>query len=120
MPALTLRLRPLLAYRSFHKLTHANAHLRSAATLLPDGFSISPYEGLPSLYIQCRADAEHTFTPQPDWCYNVEYLEERERGFAYSEDLFMPGTLDGARPTLSEGNVLRIFDAPNPPTPDAS
>ncbi|ATD82029.1 MULTISPECIES: amylo-alpha-1,6-glucosidase [Desulfovibrio] len=111
VPALTLRLRPLLAYRSFHKLTHANAHLRSAATLLPDGFSISPYEGLPSLYIQCRADAEHTFTPQPDWCYNVEYLEERERGFAYSEDLFMPGTLDVPLPPLSGGNACVYLTA---------
>ena len=103
MPALTLRLRPLLAYRNFHKLTHANTHLCPSTTSLPNGFSISPYEGLPSLYIQCHAHAGHTFTPQPDWCYNVEYLEERERGFAYSEDLFMPGTLDVPLPPLSDG-----------------
>ena len=105
VPALTLRLRPLLAYRSFHKLTRANTHLRTTTTPLPDGFSISPYQGLPDLYIQCHSDAGHTFIPQPDWCYNVEYLEERERGFDYSEDLFMPGTLDVPLPPLSDGEA---------------
>ncbi len=111
MPDLTLRLRPLLAFRSFHKLTHANAHLSPATTPLPDGFSICPYEGLPSLYIQCHSHAGHSFTPQPDWCYNVEYLEERERGFDYSEDLFIPGTLDVPLPPLSGGDVYVYLTA---------
>ena len=30
----------------------------------------------------------------PDWCFNVEYLVERERGFAYQEDLFQPGQFE--------------------------
>ena len=99
---LTLRLRPLLAYRSFHKLTRANPDLRTDTTPLPDGFSISPYEGLPTLYIQCQTSQGYAFTPQPDWCRNVEYLEERERGFPYSEDLFIPGTLDVTIPPPAE------------------
>ena len=101
-PPLTLRLHPLLAYRNFHKLTHANSDLRADTTPLPDGFSITPYEGLPTLYIQCQTSQGYSFTPQPDWCRNVEYLEERERGFPYSEDLFIPGTLDVFMPPFTE------------------
>ncbi len=34
------------------------------------------------------------FNAAPDWCFNVEYLVERERGFAYQEDLFQPGQFE--------------------------
>ncbi len=109
VPPLTLRLRPLLAYRNFHKLTHANPDLRSETTPLSDGFSITPYEGLPTLYIQCQTSQRHSFTPRPDWCRNVEYLEERERGFPYSEDLFMPGVLDVGMPPLADGAESCVY-----------
>ena len=31
------------------------------------------------------------FVPVPDWYYNIEYLEEKNRGYDYKEDLFVPG-----------------------------
>jgi len=72
--ALTLRIRPFLAYRDYHSLAHANA---------------SPYAGLPRL--QFRAAGE--LTPDPKWYYNVEYLAELERGLDFREDQFTPGIL---------------------------
>lgn len=92
MPPLTLRLRPLLAYRSFHKLTHANMELRVETQPMPGGFGIQPYDDMPPLYVQ--SSELKAFFPSPDWYYGVEYLMERERGFDAEEDLFQPGVLD--------------------------
>ncbi|RXE60923.1 glycogen debranching protein, partial [Muribaculaceae bacterium Isolate-002 (NCI)] len=79
LPPLTLRIKPLLAYRHFHALTTANPHLNAHTTELPQGFSITPYDGLPTLFVQVRGP--HTFLPAPDWFHHVEYMQERERGF---------------------------------------
>ena len=34
---------------------------------------------------------KNEFIATPDWYYNVEYTEERNRGYDYREDLFVPG-----------------------------
>ena len=104
LPPLTLRIKPLLAYRHFHALTRANSHLRVRTQDVPRGFSITPYEGLPTLYMQVRGP--FTFLPSPDWFHNVEYMQERERGFPDSEDLFQPGILDIPLPPLPEGGSV--------------
>lgn len=54
LPPLTLRLKPLLAYRHFHALTHANPQLRASVETVPHGFKIEPYDGLPALFFQVR------------------------------------------------------------------
>lgn len=102
--ALALRLKPLLAYRGFHALTHANEALRPTTISAPGGFGISPYEGMPSLYFQ--VGSAHTFVPRPDWYNNVEYFQERQRGFDFSEDLFQPGVIEIPLPALPEGGSV--------------
>jgi len=72
--AVTLRIRPFLAYRDYHSLRHA------------DG---SPYAGLPPLEFRSKA----IFTADPKWYYNFEYLDELDRGLDFREDLFTPGIL---------------------------
>ena len=138
MPALTLRLRPLLAFRSVHALTRANAALRQDTSAMPGGFGIRPYESLPPLYVQAstcgvpaqdagdavaiplagrktqQSDPAVNFTPAPDWCRNVEYFEERERGFDYSEDLFMPGVLEITLPPLPQGGYVYVAAGTEP------
>ena len=104
LPPLTLRIRPLLAYRHFHALTTANPHLNAQTTQVPQGFSITPYAGLPTLFVQ--VSGPHAFLPAPDWFHHVEYMQERERGFAYSEDLFQPGILEIPLPPLPEGGSV--------------
>lgn len=106
MPPLTLRLKPLLAYRGFHQLTHANAQIRPTTVSAPGGFGISPYEGMPPLYFQ--AGSAHTFIPKPDWYKDVEYFQEHERGFEFSEDLFQPGIIEIPLPPLPEGGDIYL------------
>jgi glycogen debranching enzyme len=72
--ALTLRIRPFLAYRDYHSLRHADS---------------SPYAGLPPLEIRSPSP----LTPDPKWYYNIEYLAELDRGLDFREDLFTPGVL---------------------------
>lgn len=125
-PPLTLRLKPLLAFRSFHSLTQVDENLNPFSAPLENGFCIRPHQHLPPLYIQAQG---HTacamqstgsspqgcsFSPAPDWYRNVEYLEEHERGFAASEDLFMPGLLDIALPPLPQGGSVYMMAGTEP------
>ena len=48
---LRLELRPLIAFRDYHSTTHQNAALNSELKEEMGLISITPYEGLPSLYI---------------------------------------------------------------------
>ena len=133
IPDLVLRIKPLLAFRHVHALTRANPSLRHDTQAVEGGFGIRPYESLPSLFIQAAAMAEPSsvldqgvmagggsagyqqpealpvsYTPAPDWFSNVEYFEERERGFDFSEDLFMPGVLEIALPPLPLGGYVYV------------
>ncbi len=107
---LKLIVRPLLAYRGFHALTKANMDLRVKTWPAPEGFKIEPYEGMPPLFMQTAAP--FTFYPSPDWYYNVEYLLERERGFPYTEDLFMPGEFEIS---ISPGSPAYLSVSPGEP-----
>ncbi|MGC9343965.1 MAG: glycogen debranching enzyme N-terminal domain-containing protein, partial [Bacteroidales bacterium] len=85
----TLKLKPFLAYRSIHALSKANSFVNTKFRNVDNGISIRLYEGMPSLFMQCSKKVEYVH--QPDWYYNIEYLEEQKRGYDYKEDLFVPG-----------------------------
>ncbi len=91
-PPMSLRVKPLLAFRHADHLTHANPDLRPETFSAPSGFSVRPYPALPPLFMQAQGEA--IFDALPDWYRTVEYLVEQERGFAYQEDLFQPGVFD--------------------------
>ncbi|MBQ9406205.1 MAG: glycogen debranching enzyme family protein [Desulfovibrio sp.] len=121
MPPLTLRIRPMLAFRNFHALTKANPTLREETSAMERGFGISPYVGLPSLYVQAQSAGQVPlgntgigFTPEPTWCHNVEYFKEQERGFPYEEDLFMPGMLEIPLPQLPKGGCVYVVVGTSP------
>jgi glycogen debranching enzyme len=67
--ALTLRVRPFLADRDYHSLQRAGNWTSQALQ-----FHFGPQ-----------------FSEDPHWYYNVEYLEELDRGFDFREDLYSPG-----------------------------
>jgi len=75
--AVTLRIRPFLAYRDYHSLRQALRH------------TDSPYAGLPPLEFRSKA----VFASDPKWYYNIEFLTELDRGLDFREDLFTPGVL---------------------------
>ena len=87
-----LRLRPFLAYRSYHSLSRQNPFLRVHTSVIRNGFMLRPYEGMPPLYI--RTSVKSRFSSDPVWYCSFEYEAERQRGYEGHEDLFQPGILD--------------------------
>lgn len=84
-----LRLKPFLAFRSIHKLSHSNMYANSRTESIPNGFKIRLYSEYPELFIQTSKKAK--FVVAPDWYYQVEYSKEKIRGYDYREDLFVAG-----------------------------
>lgn len=84
-----LRFRPFLAFRSVRQFTHENASASRRYEEIENGISTCMYEGYPELYMQFSKKNEFHFAP--DWYRGLEYLKEKERGYASSEDLYVPG-----------------------------
>ena len=84
-----LRLKPFLAYRNVHALSKANMMANTKFDHVENGIRAKVYVGFPALNMQLSKANE--FVPVPDWYYNIEYLEEKNRGYDYKEDLFVPG-----------------------------
>lgn len=84
-----LRLKPFLACRNIHKLSKANLFVNTRYEEVANGIAGKMYLGFPTLYMQLNKKSEHI--PVPDWYYNVEYLEEQNRGYESHEDLFTYG-----------------------------
>jgi len=124
----TLRLKPFLAFRNAHSLTAANMEANTKYQTVENGICSNLYAGFPDLYMQLSLKNE--FVSNPDWYFGVTYQEELRRGFAGSEDLFVPGyfelpikkgqsvvfsaSLKKMRPTLLKG----IFDKALADAPD--
>ena len=83
----TLHVRPLIAFRDFHQLTHENNALNPEVTQEPNRARIHPYPDLPPLYFAHDAEA---CEPSPDWYRRFQYSREQERGLDFEEDLFQP------------------------------
>ena len=73
--AMTLRVRPFLAYRDYHALGRKRDDL---------------FENLPRISFQHSGG----FSESPAWYYNTEYLIELDRGLDFREDLFTPGVIE--------------------------
>lgn len=86
----TVSLRPLLAFRNIHELTHANPDANPQGKPCVNGQSFRLYESYPDLYIQF-SDAKEKFVDEAYWNYGVTYSDEYRRGFDCKEDLLSPG-----------------------------
>ncbi len=84
-----LRFTPYLAFRNRHFLTHANISVDSNYLPVSHGISMRLYKGYSRLFMQFSKETRYVHVP--DWYYNIEYIREQERGYDYSEDLFVPG-----------------------------
>ncbi|HEX8888644.1 MAG TPA: amylo-alpha-1,6-glucosidase [Pyrinomonadaceae bacterium] len=85
--SLILELRPLIAFRDYHSLTHENSEVRSELQLEDGLITIQPYADLLALNFAHEGGEVDTTS---FWYRNFEYMEERERGFDFKEDLFSP------------------------------
>ncbi len=84
-----IRLKPFLAFRSIHQLSHENIFADKKYETVPHGVKVRMYHGYTELFMQLSKEPEYTHVPT--WYYNIEYQEEMERGYDYQEDLYVPG-----------------------------
>jgi len=84
-----LRFKPYMAYRNYHTLSKANTYVENRYEHIKNGIKTRMYNGYPFLNFQYSKHIEYTHAP--NWYYNIEYLEEQERGYDYREDLYVPG-----------------------------
>ncbi len=89
--AMCLRLRPLVALRNSHWLTHAGTGHELAFHGSYRNVSVRRND----LELHLRAN-RGVFTPEAGWWYRFAYEQERARGLDWTEDLYTPGafTLD--------------------------
>jgi predicted glycogen debranching enzyme len=87
---LKFEIRPLIAFRDYHSLTHENEALNSHVDTEDGLATVQPYGDLPALnfaHDNCEIDTSGY------WYRNFEYAVERERGLDFNEDLFCPCSL---------------------------
>ena len=85
-----LELRPLIAFRDYHSLTHENWALNASLTIESGSVDMEPYPDLPPLYLaHTSGEVERTGY----WYRNFEYTVEQQRGLDFREDLFQPFVL---------------------------
>jgi predicted glycogen debranching enzyme len=89
-PECRIELRPLIAFRGYHELTHANSALNGNLNESAGLFSVQPYSDLPELHFAHNA---RTLNRAGNWYFRFEYPRERERGLDFQEDLFCPCAL---------------------------
>lgn len=86
----TLELKPLLAAKGHHELSHFNHRINPVAIFENGIMRTRPYPDSPEIFISAPGGHyEHV----PDWYYQFEYVEEQKRGEEAHEDLFSPGKL---------------------------
>lgn len=85
-----LELRPLIAFRDYHSLTHENGSLNASYREEPGCACVAPYTGMPELFL---AHDALEVEPAGYWFRSFEYDRERERGLDFQEDLFCPVVL---------------------------
>lgn len=84
-----LRFKPFMAFRNVNALTHENNGVNKNYTEIENGIKTCMYDGYPELHMQFSKPVKFVFNP--DWYRHIEYSKEKERGFPYQEDLYVPG-----------------------------
>ncbi len=115
----TLELRPLIAFRDYHSLTHRNDALDPRVEIAPNRATVTPYPDLPSLHFLHDAAA---IQATGLWYENLRYRIEEERGLDYQEDLFNPFAmrveLNGSQPARITASTSQRQSSTTSPRPD--
>lgn len=89
--AVSLEVRPLLAFRDYHHLRREDPEFDSSFEAYGGVVSTKPLKQAPALCFSARgAEVSRTGV----WYRNFEYEVEKERGFDFAEDLFQPFALE--------------------------
>ena len=101
-----LQLRPFLAFRNIHELTHENPEANTNGAEIQNGMSYRLYANFPSLNLQV-SDGRAIFKAGAYWNKNITYSDEYRRGFDCREDLVVPGCFEAR---LKAGDSI-VFSA---------
>ena len=101
-----LQLRPFLAFRNIHQLTHENPEANTTGAEIQNGMSYRLYANFPSLNLQV-SDGRAVFKAGAYWNKNITYSDEYRRGFDCREDLVVPGCFEAR---LKAGDSI-VFSA---------
>jgi predicted glycogen debranching enzyme len=111
----TLQLLPLIAARGYHQLQHGYNDIFWNVDFENGLFHNQPFYGAPDIYISVPGS---TYQPVNKWYYKFNYLQEKNRGLDYEEDLFNHGLFSV---DLKDGDALHIVVStknPNGKNPD--
>ena len=86
----SLILKPFLAFRNVHALTHRNDQANTSYNEIPGGASFRLYSGFPDLHLQLSSKS-FEYHHSPDWYMGITYSDEYRRGFDCREDMMVPG-----------------------------
>lgn len=103
-----LEVRPLIAFRDYHSLTHENNVLDRSVEQSRGEVSIKPYPGLPALHLTHNAASVND---AGDWYRSFQYAREQERGLDFHEDLFNPLTLTFDLSAVHPATVIASLEA---------
>jgi predicted glycogen debranching enzyme len=109
-----LQVRPFIAFRDYHSLTHRNDVLDRRMERKNGTVSIRPYEDLPTLHFHHEA---REIIPHGDWWMRNQYPREAERGLDFEEDLFSPFALRFELSTGSSVFLVASLDRAGKPDP---
>jgi len=111
----TLRLRPLLPFRSIHGLMHEHGAMVQRVTLRPREVEINPMIDLPPVCFRHSG----VFVGAPDWWRRFEYLEDVTRAAEFQEDLWTPGVFElTMTPGRTQYLVTALGELPLEPAAD--
>ncbi len=110
----TLRLRPMLSFRSIHALTRRNDTADTRPRDIECGKAFKLYQALPELSLQTSKQAE--FVDSASWYSGITYPEEYRRGFDCTEDLYTPGYFEMP---IKKGESIVFSASTAPCTPSA-
>ncbi len=85
-----LQIKPYLAFRNIHALTHQNSDACTVGSEIQGGMAFRMYANFPDLNLQL-SDARAKYVTSPAWNLNITYSDEYRRGFDCREDLLVPG-----------------------------
>ncbi len=108
----TFKISPFLAYRNTHSLSTATTWVDTRYREIKNGISWQMYKGYSRVYMQFSSKPKYTHIP--DWHYNIEYIKEQERGYPFTEDLFVPGFFEVE---MKKGDSVVISVGLNEKTP---
>ncbi len=99
----TFKVSPFLAYRNTDSLSVENTWVDKRYKEVKNGVSWQMYQGYSKTFIQFSSPVSYTHNPV--WHNNIEYIREQERGYPFTEDLYVPGFFEL---TMKEGDSVVI------------